>query len=109
MSAPPVRASPPRPTATPEPLDHAIPRLEAALKSNPTDKPSMTELAADYLQIGRADLALGLTTKLLASGTKTAQVYYLDGLAQGQTGHQKESLSDLENAANLEPTNPGVL
>ncbi|HEY0381202.1 MAG TPA: tetratricopeptide repeat protein [Candidatus Elarobacter sp.] len=99
----------PSPTATPEPLDKAIPRLEAKLKTDPNDKPSMTELAADYLQINRPDLAIKLTQKLLQGGTKTAQIYYFDGLAQGGTGHQKEALADLEQAANLEPTNPGVL
>jgi tetratricopeptide (TPR) repeat protein len=99
----------PSPTASPEPLDKAIPRLEAKLKTDPNDKPSLTELSADYLQIGRADLAIKLTQKLLQGGTKTAQIYYFDGLAQGQLGHQKEALADLEQAANLEPTNPGVL
>ncbi len=99
----------PSPTATPEPLDKAVPRLEARLKTDPNDKAAMSELAADYLQINRPDLAVGLTQKLLAAGTKTAQVYYFDGLAQGGLGHQKESLASLEQAANLEPTNPGVL
>jgi tetratricopeptide (TPR) repeat protein len=99
----------PSPTATPEPLDRAIPRLEAALKVDPNNKANATELAADYLQINRPDLALPLTQKLLSSGTKTAQVYYFDGLAQSGVGRQKESLADLEQAANLEPTNPGVL
>ncbi len=97
------------PAASPEPLDKAIPRLEAKLKTDPNDKQSLTELSADYLQINRPDLAIKLTQKLLASGTKTAQVYYFDGLAQGGLGHQKEALADLEQAANLEPTNPGVL
>ena len=97
------------PKATPEPLDRAIPRLEAALKTDPSNKQNQTELAADYLQINRPDLALPLTQRLLQGGTKTAQVYYFDGLAQGQLGHQKEALADLEQAANLEPTNPGVL
>lgn len=99
----------PSPTATPEPLDRAIPRLEAALKSDPNNKANATELAADYLQINRPDLALPLTQKLLQNGTKTAQVYYFNGLAQSGLGRQKESLADLEQAANLEPTNPGVL
>ncbi|MDQ6942022.1 MAG: tetratricopeptide repeat protein [Candidatus Eremiobacteraeota bacterium] len=99
----------PSPTATPEALDKAIPRLEAKLKTDPNDKASLTELSADYLQISRPDLAIKLTQKLLQSGTKTAQIYYFDGLAQGQLGHQKEALADLEQAANLEPTNPGVL
>ena len=108
-AASPTPAPAPSPTATPEPLDKAIPRLEAKLKADPNDKASATELAADYLQINRADLAFPLTQKLLAGGTKTAQVYYFDGLAQTALGHTKEATADLENAANLEPTNPGVL
>jgi tetratricopeptide (TPR) repeat protein len=97
------------PTATPEPLEKAIPRLEARLKTAPDDKQAASELAIDYLQIQRPDLAIALTQRLLASGTKTAQVYYYDGIAQNALGHTKESMSDLENAANLEPTNAGVL
>jgi tetratricopeptide (TPR) repeat protein len=111
-SAAPAAASPspaPSPTATPEPLDRAIPRLESAMKSDPNNKQNAAELAADYLQINRPDLALPLTQKLLQTGTKTAQVYYFDGLAQNGLGRQKESLADLEQAANLEPTNIGVL
>jgi len=108
----PATASPspePSPTATPEPLDHAIPRLEAALKTDPSNKQNATSLAADYLQINRPDLSLPLTQKLLQAGTKTAQVYYYDGLAQNSLGRRKEALADLEQAANLEPTNSGVL
>ncbi|MBV8368395.1 MAG: tetratricopeptide repeat protein [Candidatus Eremiobacteraeota bacterium] len=97
------------PTATPEPMDVAIPRLEKRLKADPSDKAAMSELSTDYLQIGRADLALPLTQRLLAGGTKTAQVYYVDGLAQQQLGHSREALADLEQAGNLEPTNAGVL
>jgi tetratricopeptide (TPR) repeat protein len=99
----------PSPTASPEPLDRAIPRLEARLKADPTDKAAATELAADYIQMNRPDLALQLTQKLLQAGTKTAQVYYFDGLAQGALGHSREALADLEQAANIDPTNPGVL
>lgn len=97
------------PTATPEPLDQAIPRLEKRLKADPNDRAAATELSGDYLAINRPDLSLPLTQKLLQTGTKTAQVYYFDGLAQQAVGHQKESLADLEQAANLEPTNAGVL
>ncbi len=99
----------PSPTATPEPLDKAIPRLESQLKNDPNNKQAQTELAGDYLQINRPDLALPLTQKLLTGGTKTAQVYYFDSLAQVSMGRIKEGTADLENAANLEPTNPGVL
>src|ERR1700738_4502509 len=84
-------AAAPSPTASPEPLDKAIPRLEAKLKTDPNDKQRLTALSADYLQINRPDLAIKLTQKLLQSGTKTAQVYYFDGLAQGGTGHPKEA------------------
>ncbi|HTJ25620.1 MAG TPA: tetratricopeptide repeat protein [Candidatus Limnocylindria bacterium] len=108
-AASPTPSPAPSATATPEPLDHAIPRLEAAIKADPTDKSSQTELAADYVQINRPDLALPITQKLLQTGTKTAQVYYFDGLSQLALGHTPQATSDLENAANLEPTNAGVL
>ena len=108
-AASPTPSPVPSPKVTPEPLDRAIPRLESALKTDPSNKANQAELAADYLQINRPDLALPLTQKLLQGGTKTAQIYYFDGLAQNALGHSKESLADLEQAANLEPTNPGVL
>ena len=41
----PSAAAAPAPTATPETLDHAIPRLEAVLKSDPNNKDAMVELA----------------------------------------------------------------
>ncbi|GAC1419308.1 MAG: hypothetical protein NVSMB64_28710 [Candidatus Velthaea sp.] len=108
----PAAASPspsPSPTATPEALDRAIPRLEAKIKADPSDKASMLELASDYYQVQRPDLAIGVTQKLLAGGTKTAQVYYLDGVSSVSLGREKEGVADLENAANLEPTNMQVL
>jgi tetratricopeptide (TPR) repeat protein len=97
------------PTATPEPLDVQVPRLEAKLKTDPNDKPTMTQLAQDYYSINRPDLALGLSQKLIASGDKTAQVYYVDGISNAALGREKEALADLENASNLEPTNAAVL
>ncbi len=99
----------PSPTATPEPLDIQVPRLEAKLKTDPNDKTTMTQLAQDYYSVNRPDLALGLTQKLIAGGSKTAQVYYVDGISNAALGHEKESVSDLENASNLEPTNAAVL
>ena len=109
VAATPSPTPSPAPTASPEPLDKAIPRLEARLKADPTDKEAASSLAGDYLQISRPDLALQLTQKLLAAGSKSAQTYYFDGLAQSGMSHQKEALADFEQAANLEPTNPGVL
>lgn len=108
-AASPAAAPAPSPTATPETLDHAIPRLEAALKANPNDKDSMIELAGDYLSANRPDLAVELTQKLLQSGTKTAQVYYLDGVAQNAIGKTDAGIASMEQSANLEPTNIQVL
>ena len=103
-------ASPvPSPTPTPEPLDVQIPRLEAAVKTNANDKDSMMQLATDYLQVNRPDLAAGLTQKLLQGGTKNAQVYFTDGAAQAALGKQNEGIASMEQAANLEPTNMIVL
>ena len=97
------------PTATPEPPETAIPRLEAKLKANPSDKDSMQELASYYLQTGHPDKALELTQRLMSLGAKTAQVYYLDGIAQQNVGKIKEATADFEQASNLEPTNAQVL
>lgn len=103
-------ASPaPLPTATPEPPGVAIPRLEAKLKANPGDKEAMQELAGYYLGGGRADQALGLTQKLLAGGTNSAQVYYMDGIANQSLGRIKEATADFEQATNREPTNSQIL
>ena len=102
-------AAAPSATPTPELLDHAIPRLEAALKANPNDKDSMLELAGDYLQANRPDLAVQLTQKLLQGGTKNAQVYFFDGTAQAMIGKNDEGIASMEQAANLEPTNMQIL
>jgi len=99
----------PSPTASAEPLDRAVPRLEAKIKSDPNDKASMQELAGDYLQLNRPDLALALTQKLITGGTKTAQIYFFDGFANGALGRQQQALADFESASNLEPTNAQVL
>ena len=97
------------PTASPEPPDVAIPRLEAKLKTNPNDKDSLLEIDGYYLQVGRIPQALAVSQHLLSLGEKTAQVYYFDGLANQQLGRGKETLADFEQAANLEPTNTQIL
>ncbi|MGZ3498593.1 MAG: tetratricopeptide repeat protein [Vulcanimicrobiaceae bacterium] len=97
------------PTATPEPPSIAIPRLQDKLKSNPNDRDALTQLAQQFLTIGRPDLSLPLTQKLLQLGEKTAQVYYFDGSAQETLGNIPAATNDLEQASNLEPTNIGVL
>jgi tetratricopeptide (TPR) repeat protein len=99
----------PMPTATPEPPNIAIPRLEQKLKENPNDRQAMTDLATEFLGIGHPEVAVTLTQRLLQLGTKTAQVYYLDGSAQQSLGNLPAALSDMEQASNLEPTNLGVL
>jgi tetratricopeptide (TPR) repeat protein len=97
------------PTASPEPPNVAIPRLEAKIKANPNDQQAMAELAAEFLQINRPDLAVQLTHHLLQVGDKTALVYYFDGVAMEQLGQDAAGTYDLEQASNLDPTNMGVL
>jgi tetratricopeptide (TPR) repeat protein len=99
----------PMPTATPEPPQIAIPRLEQKLKDNPNDRQAMTELAQEFLGIGHPEAAVTLTQRLLQLGTKTGQVYYLDGAAQESLGNLNAALDDFVQASNLEPTNLAVL
>jgi tetratricopeptide (TPR) repeat protein len=97
------------PTASPEPPSVAIPRLTAKLKANPTDQLAMAQLAAEYIQVSRPDIAIQYTQHLLQLGDKTAQVFYYDALAQEQLGNGVGALNDLEQASNLDPTNLNVL
>lgn len=99
----------PLPTATPEPPNIAIPRLEQKLKDNPNDRQAMIELAGQFLGLNHPEAAVPLTQRLLQLGTKTAQVYYLDGSAQASLGNAQVAIADLEAASNLEPTNLAVL
>lgn len=103
-------ASPaPLPTASPEPPQIAIPRLQQKLKENPNDRDAMLALAGQYMGIGHPEAAVPITQRLLQLGTKTAQVYYLDGTAQAALGNGQAAVADMEAAANLEPTNLSVL
>jgi len=97
------------PTASPEPAEVAIPRLMAKLKANPNDELAMTQLAAEYLQLGRPDVTLQYTQHLLQMGDKSAQVFYYDGFAEEQLGNAVVATYDMEQAANLDPTNLGIL
>lgn len=97
------------PTATPEPPNVAIPRLQAKLKANPNDQQAMGELASEFLQINRPDFAVQLTQHLLQMGDKSVQVYYFDGLAQSELGNVAPATYDMEQASTLDPTNMGVL
>ena len=102
----------PLPTASPEPPQIAIPRLQARLKTNPNDRDAMTELAGQFLGLGSpqaAQAALQLTQHVMQLGTKTAQVYFLDGSAQLALGNLGAATADFEAASNLEPTNLAVL
>lgn len=103
-------ASPaPIPTPSPEPPSIAIPRLQSALKANPNDRQALAGLTMEYLQIGRPDLSLPLSQRLLQLGEKNAEVYFYDGSAQAALGNIPAAISDFENASNLEPTNVGIL
>lgn len=97
------------PTATPEPPQIAIPRLEQKLKENPNDREAMAQLATEFLGINHPEAAVPLTQRLLQLGSKTGQVYYLDGAAQEALGNLQAALFDFEQAANVEPTNLAVL
>lgn len=99
----------PLPTASPEPPQIAIPRLLQKLKDNPSDRDAMIALAGQYEGIGHPEAAVPITQRLLQMGTKTAQVYYLDGTAQASLNNAPAAVSDLEAASNLEPTNLSVL
>jgi len=103
-------ASPaPLPTATPESPDTAIPRLEAKIKANPSDKESLQDLAGYYLGAGRNEQALALTQRLISLGVKTAQVYFLDGVANQSLGRIPAATEDFEQATTQEPTNAQIL
>jgi tetratricopeptide (TPR) repeat protein len=97
------------PVATPEPPEIAIPRLQGLLKVNPNDAAAMTQLAMQYLQINRPDLAVGLTQHLIKTGNKSAQIYYFDGAALLALGQTDAATADFEHASTLDPTNLGVL
>ncbi len=97
------------PTATPEPPESAIPRLEAKVKANPTDQQSLRDLAGYYLGANRPDAALPLTQKLFSLGDKTAQTFYLDGVANQTLGRIPQATADFEEASNREPTNAQIL
>jgi tetratricopeptide (TPR) repeat protein len=97
------------PTATPEPPQIAIPRLEAALKANPNDDQAALALAWQFLQVGNMNGAAQLSQRLLQTGHKTSQVYYIDGAARETAGDMQGALADFEHASNLDPTNLGIL
>lgn len=99
----------PLPSATPEGPDTAIPRLEAKIKDNPSDKDALQELAGYYLQVGKNDQSLALTQRLISLGVKTAQVYFLDGVANQSLGRIKDATDDFEQATTQEPTNAQIL
>jgi tetratricopeptide (TPR) repeat protein len=82
---------------------------KAKIKDDPNNRPALAELAGYYLTTGHPDKALGLTQRLLSLGEKTAQVYYLDGIANQSMGRIKEATDDFEQATNREPTNAQVL
>src|SRR6185312_3847220 len=105
----PSAAAQPQPQPSAEPLDKAIPRLQAKLKADPNDRDAMTELASDYLQAARPDLAYQMTQQLMKAGSKTAIILYMDGYSLAQMGKPTEALGDLEQASSMDPTNPSVL
>lgn len=108
----PSASAAPLPTASPEPPQIAIPRLLQKLKDNPNDRDAMIALAGQYLSINHPEAVIPITQHLLQMGTKTAQVYYLDGEAQANINSAQAAQAavyDMEQASNLEPTNLAIL
>lgn len=99
----------PSPTATPDPPEVAIPKLQARLKANPNDRDALLSITQQFMAINRPDLALQASQRLIQLGTRTAQIYYLDGYANLQLNRMPQAIADLENASNQEPTNLSVL
>ena len=91
------------PTASPEPPDVAIPRLEASSKPIRTTRRRWANLPSQFLAINRPDLALALTQHLLQLGRRTYQTYALDGYAQQQLGNTNAAIGDFEQASNARP------
>jgi len=102
-------AAAPVPVATPEPPDVAIPKLEATLKKDPNDRDALLKWAQYMYVIKRPDQSLAAAQKLEQLGVKTAEVYYYQGISFAELGDDKDAVTALQRAADLAPTNAGVL
>jgi tetratricopeptide (TPR) repeat protein len=107
--ATPTPSAAPAASPTAEPASVAIPKLEAQLKVDPNDKDVLIKLASYYLANNQPEKSQPLTQKLISLGAKTAQVYYVDGLASEALGKGDEAVHSLEQASTLDPTNSQVL
>jgi tetratricopeptide (TPR) repeat protein len=102
-------AAPAAAPANGEPLTQAVPRLEQAFAAHPNDASIGAELADVYTQSGRPDLALGVTSRLINAGQRTAGLFYFTGVAYRELGQLQNSLAALQQAEVLDPTSSSVL
>ena len=86
-----------------------VPALEGQLKAAPGDVSVAMKLSDAYLQAGRPNDALRITSQLIKGGVKTAQVYFFDGVAKRQLGALDQATASLEIASTLDATSAPVL
>jgi len=101
-------SSAPSTTPTDESPSLAIPRLEKAMVSQPNDPVLGAQLAEAYRQAKHPDQALQLAERLIRSGQRTAQLFYVDGLANRDLGRNDQALSALQQAEGFDPTSLAV-
>jgi tetratricopeptide (TPR) repeat protein len=82
----------------------AVPEFRAALNSAPADSLVRYDLGLALLQTQQKDEALPLFQQVIKQDPKYADAYYQLGKLELESGDTKQSISDLEAAANLSPT-----
>lgn len=82
----------------------AVPEFRSAMVANPTDATTKYDLALSLLQTQQKDEALPLFQQVVQQDPKYADAYYQLGKLELESGNTKQSISNLETAANLSPT-----
>jgi len=82
----------------------AVPEFRAALAGNSTDSVTKYDLALALLQTQQKDDALPLFQQVIQQDPKYADAYYQLGKLELESGNTKQSISNLETAANLSPS-----
>jgi tetratricopeptide (TPR) repeat protein len=81
----------------------AVPEFRAALNAQPSNPTVKYELAVALLQTQQKDDALPLFQQVVQQDSKYADAYYQLGKLELEGGDIKQSISNLETAANLSP------
>lgn len=82
----------------------AVPEFRAALSGNAKDNLTKYDLALALLQTQQKDDALPLFQQVVQQDPKYADAYYQLGKLELESGDTKQSISNLETAANLSPS-----